>query len=65
MDVLKLIEESQLKKDIPAFAPGDRVKVHYKVVEGGRERIQAFDGVVMPGSGRRERDLLSGASHTA
>lgn len=47
MDVLKLIEESQMKKDIPAFSPGDRVKVHYKVVEGGRERIQVFDGVVI------------------
>jgi large subunit ribosomal protein L19 len=47
VDVLKLIEESQMKKDIPAFAPGDRVRVHYRVVEGGRERIQVFDGVVI------------------
>lgn len=47
VDVLKLIEESQMKKDIPDFSPGDRVRVHYKVVEGGRERIQVFDGVVI------------------
>jgi len=47
VDVLKLLEESQMKKDIPQFAPGDRVKVYYKVVEGGRERIQVFEGTVM------------------
>lgn len=47
VDVLKLVEESQMKKDIPAFSPGDRVKVHYKVVEGGRERVQVFDGIVI------------------
>jgi large subunit ribosomal protein L19 len=47
VDVLKMLEESQMKKDIPQFAPGDRVKVYYKVVEGGRERIQVFEGTVM------------------
>lgn len=47
VDILKLLEESQMKKDIPAFSPGDRVKVFYKVVEGGRERIQVFEGTVI------------------
>ena len=47
MNVLNLIEESQMKKDIPAFRPGDRVKVFYKVVEGGRERIQVYEGTVI------------------
>lgn len=47
MNVVKLIEESQMRKDIPSFGPGDHVRVHYKVVEGGRERIQAFEGVVI------------------
>ncbi len=47
VDVLKLLEESQMKKDIPAFGPGDRVKVYYKVVEGGRERIQVYEGTVI------------------
>ena len=47
MDMVSLIEETQMKKDIPDFAPGDRVKVHYKVVEGGRERIQVYEGTVI------------------
>ncbi|WP_163653838.1 50S ribosomal protein L19 [Listeria sp. PSOL-1] len=46
----KLIEEitkDQLKSDIPSFRPGDTVRVHAKVVEGTRERIQIFEGVVI------------------
>src|SRR6478736_247853 len=46
----KLIEEitkEQLKTDLPAFRPGDTVRVHVKVVEGTRERIQVFEGVVI------------------
>lgn len=46
----KLIEEitkDQLKSDIPSFRPGDTVRVHAKVVEGTRERIQLFEGVVI------------------
>ena len=44
-----------MKKDLPAFRPGDTVRVHVKVVEGTRERIQAFEGVVikMKGGGLR------------
>lgn len=56
MDVIRLIEEEQMKKDIPEFRPGDTVKIHLKVVEGGRERIQVFEGVVIKrrGGGMRE-----------
>ncbi|RJS62167.1 50S ribosomal protein L19 [Bacillus sp. PK3_68] len=46
----KLIEEltkEQLRTDLPAFRPGDTVRVHVKVVEGTRERIQVFEGVVI------------------
>ena len=46
----KLIDEitqEQLRSDIPDFRPGDTVRVHAKVVEGDRERIQLFDGVVI------------------
>lgn len=46
----KLIEEvtkDQLKTDLPQFRPGDTVRVHVKVVEGQRERIQVFEGVVI------------------
>ena len=44
------IEQSQLRDDVPDFAPGDTEKVHVKVVEGNRERVQIFQGVVI---GRR------------
>lgn len=47
MNIIDLIEQEQMKKDIPTFAPGDTVKVNVKVVEGTRERIQAFEGVVI------------------
>lgn len=56
MDVIRLIEEEQMKSEIVDFRPGDTVKVHVKVVEGGRERIQVFEGVVIKrrGGGMRE-----------
>lgn len=41
------LESEQLKQDIPDFGPGDTVKVQVRVSEGGRERIQAFEGVVI------------------
>lgn len=47
MDVIRTLEQEQMKKDLPDFQPGDTVKVHVKVVEGGRERIQVFEGVVI------------------
>ncbi|MFI5252392.1 MAG: 50S ribosomal protein L19 [Bacteroidota bacterium] len=47
MDKLKLVEAMQLKKDIPAFNPGDTVNVHVRVIEGDKERIQQFQGVVI------------------
>ncbi len=46
-DIIRAIEEEQYKNDIPVFGPGDTVKVHVKVVEGNRERIQIFEGTVM------------------
>jgi large subunit ribosomal protein L19 len=57
MDVLQELERSQLRKDIPQFAPGDTLKVLYRVREGDKERIQAFEGVCL---GRRG----SGAGET-
>jgi large subunit ribosomal protein L19 len=47
MDKLKLIEATQLKSDRPAFNPGDTINVHVRVVEGDKERIQQFQGVVI------------------
>lgn len=46
-DIIRSIEEEYYKKDLPQFGPGDTVKVHVKVVEGNRERIQVFEGTVI------------------
>lgn len=56
MDAIRMLEQEQMKSDIPDFRPGDTVKVHLKVVEGSRERIQVFEGVIIKrrGGGMRE-----------
>ena len=46
-NIIKALEEEQLKKDVPAFAPGDTLIVKVKVKEGDKERLQAFEGVVI------------------
>jgi large subunit ribosomal protein L19 len=53
---LQAIEDSYLRKDVPEFRAGDTVKVHVRVVEGDKERIQLFQGVVIArrGGGTRE-----------
>lgn len=54
--IIDSIERRQLKANLPAFAPGDRVRVHFQVIEGNRRRTQVFEGVVLrrQGSGSRE-----------
>jgi large subunit ribosomal protein L19 len=54
--VIDSIERAQLKQGLPKFAPGDRVRVHFQVIEGNRKRTQVFEGVVIrrQGSGVRE-----------
>jgi len=47
MNVIDLLEQEQLKSGVPDFRPGDTVKVYSKVVEGGKERTQMFEGVVI------------------
>ena len=56
MNTLDFVDAASLKSDIPNFRPGDTVKVHVKVVEGNRSRIQVFQGVVIrrQGGGVRE-----------
>jgi large subunit ribosomal protein L19 len=46
-EVIRELEAEQVKSEVPAFGPGDTVRVHAKVVEGTRERIQVFEGVVI------------------
>jgi large subunit ribosomal protein L19 len=54
--VIDSIERAQLRPGLPSFAPGDRVRVHFQVIEGTRKRTQVFEGVVLKrqGSGARE-----------
>jgi large subunit ribosomal protein L19 len=47
MNIIDLLEEEQLRQDVPELRPGDTVRVHAKVVEGTRERIQVFEGIVI------------------
>ncbi|MDH4574300.1 50S ribosomal protein L19 [Salinicola acroporae] len=54
--VIQALENEQMSKEIPTFAPGDTIVVQVKVVEGSRERLQAFEGVVI---GKRNRGLNS------
>ena len=56
MDKVDQVEAAHLRSDLPGFRPGDTVRVHVRVVEGGRERVQAYEGVVIArrGSGLRE-----------
>ncbi len=56
MNPTDIIDRDTLRDDIPAFNPGDTVKVHVRVVEGNRERVQVFQGAVIrrQGSGARE-----------
>ena len=54
--VIDSIERGQLRQGLPSFGPGDRVRVHFQVVEGNRRRTQVFEGIVLrrQGSGARE-----------
>lgn len=56
MDLINQVEKEYLKEQVPDFSPGDTVRVHLKVTEGSRERIQVFEGVVIKrrGSGLGE-----------
>jgi large subunit ribosomal protein L19 len=65
MDYIKLLEKEQMKTDLPEFRPGDTVKVQIKVVEGGKERLQAFEGICIErkNSGLRETITLRKISH--
>ena len=59
MNIIQALEQEQLRSDIPAFAPGDTVRVHVKVVEGTRERIQMFEGVVIARQGTGVRETFT------
>ena len=52
MHDLDMLEAARLRTDVPDFRPGDTVKVHVRVVEGGRERVQIFEGVCIARGGK-------------
>jgi large subunit ribosomal protein L19 len=56
--VIETIERAQLRR-VPRFAPGDRVKVHFQVIEGSRRRVQVFEGVVIKRQGHGTRETFT------
>lgn len=59
MDIIRAIEQQQIKNDIPEFNVGDNVKVHYRITEGNRERIQVFQGDVIRRHGESSRETFT------
>ena len=59
MNTLDFIDKASLRDDIPTFGPGDTVEVHVKVIEGNKQRIQVFKGVVLRRSGGGVRETFT------
>ena len=59
MDVIRAIEQQQIKDNIPTFFVGDNVKVHYRITEGNRERIQVYQGDVIRRHGESSRETFT------
>ncbi|MBP5314080.1 MAG: 50S ribosomal protein L19 [Eggerthellaceae bacterium] len=59
MDIIRAIEQQQIRIDLPEFHVGDNVKVHYRIVEGNRERIQVFQGDVIKRHGHGARETFT------
>ena len=59
MDIIRAIEQQQIKQDVPEFNVGDNVKVHYRITEGNRERIQVFQGDVIHRQGASNRETFT------
>ena len=47
MDIINMLEQGQLKEEITQFRVGDTIRVNYRIIEGSRERVQAFEGIVL------------------
>ena len=59
MNLTDIVEQDQLRDDVPEFGPGDNVKVHVKVIEGNRERVQVFQGFVIGSKGEGLRETFT------
>ena len=58
-EIMKIVESRETRTDIPNFAPGDTIKVHVKVKEGDKERIQIFQGIVISRKGGGSRQMFT------
>jgi large subunit ribosomal protein L19 len=58
MDIIQSLEKAQLKDSITSFRVGDTIRVHAKIVEGDKERIQVYEGVVIGRQGSGARELI-------
>jgi large subunit ribosomal protein L19 len=59
MNIIRAIEQQQIREDLPQFQVGDTVKVHYRIIEGNRERTQVFQGVVIRRHGASNRETFT------
>ncbi|MBC7335728.1 MAG: 50S ribosomal protein L19, partial [Clostridia bacterium] len=59
MDLMTGVQREQMRSDIPSFQPGDTVRVYVKVIEGGRERTQVFEGTVLRRRGRGNSETFT------
>lgn len=59
MEIIQNLEKQQLRSDLPEFSPGDTVKVFFKVIETGRERVQPFQGIVIKKQGNGVRETFT------
>ncbi|MHB1345354.1 MAG: 50S ribosomal protein L19 [Thermoleophilia bacterium] len=59
MNVIQTLEQKQLREDVPRFKAGDTVKVHFKVIEGTRERVQVFQGICIKRQGEGVRETFT------
>jgi large subunit ribosomal protein L19 len=57
--VIEALEREQLRQDIPQFKAGDTVRVHFKVIEGQRQRVQVFEGIVLKRQGAGSRETFT------
>lgn len=59
MGIIEDIEKKQIRKDLPQFKVGDTIKVFSKIIEGGKERLQGFEGIVIKRQGRGARETFT------
>ena len=61
---IELLEQRQLRSDLPVFKAGDTVRVHFQVIEGQRRRVQVFEGIVIKRQGAGSRETFTVRKHS-